>query len=487
VAQASQKAAVLMRMRRRAISRLAYVIALGSFGGACHEPTTPSVVPRSVTVTAVPTGSQYQLSAVAGFSDGSTQDVTSQAAWSSSDVGVATVTGTGLVTPVANGSALITATYQSVSGSMALTVAAPSSPPSGPTPPPPGPPSRTYTLSGILRATPLNESLAGVNIEAMHGGLVVATATADGGGFYRLSGLIAQEYVVSMRKVGYNARTVDVLVSGDTTRDLVMDRNRVALSGIVREAPPCTGSAINAALVQILDGPDAGKSSLTDRSGSQYEIANVAWGTFHLRTSKEGYATSDVTVTVPASDVVYGPLTRNLELSRTARQALFGEVRERRTEFAPRLPGVRVEVTTGPDAGRATVSDSMGLYRLEQLATGSVTVRATNPGYFDEVVTASLCSDVQLNIRLTPTSARLEGTVFDATSGFAPLEGAIVEIVSGSGAGQKVGTDATGHYAFNGLYGSLLVRASKSGYTSEERTINITDAVSYWNFGLKRP
>jgi hypothetical protein len=265
----------------------------------------------------------------------------------------------------------------------------------------------------------------------MHDGRVVAIATTDGRGFYTLTGLIAQEYVVQMRKTGYNARTVDVLVSGDTTRDFVMDRNRVMLTGIVREAPPCTGSAINAAQVQILDGPDAGKSSLTDRSGSQYEIAGVAWGTFHVRTSKEGYATTDVTVTVPASDVVYGPFTQNINLPRTARQALFGEVRERRTEL-----------------GR---------------------------------------SDMTLNIALTPNNARLEGTVFDTTSASAPLEGATVEIVSGSGAGQKAVTDATGHYALSGLYGTLVVRASKSGYTSEERTINIRDPVSFWNFGLKQP
>jgi hypothetical protein len=474
-----------MRMRRPALSRCAYVMALVAFGGACHEPTKPSVVPRSVIVTAVPTGTQYQLSAVAGFSDGSTQDVTSQATWTTSDSRVAIVTGTGLVTPVANGSALITASYQNVSGSMALTVAAPSTPP--PAPPPTGPAPQTYTLSGVLRATPLNENVDSAVVEAMHGGRVLASAMTDGRGFYRLAGLIAQEYVLEMRKVGYYARNVDVLVSGDTMRDLVMDRNHVALMGTVREAPPCTGAAINAALVQILDGPDAGKSSLTDRSGSQYEIANGAWGTFRLRASKDGYATSDVTVTVPASDIVYGPFTQNINVARTARQALFGEVRERRTEFAPRLPGVRVEVTTGPDAGRATVSDSLGQYRLEQLATGPVTVRATNPGYVDEVIATALCSDVQLNIRLTPTNVRLEGTVFDTTSGFAPLEGATVEIVSGSGAGQKAVTDATGHYALSGLYGTVVVRASKSGYTSEEHTVNISDPVSFWNFGLKRP
>jgi hypothetical protein len=37
------------------------------------------------------------------------------------------------------------------------------------------------------------------------------------------------------------------------------------------------------------------------------------------------------------------------------------------------------------------------------------------------------------------------------------------------------------------VYSSLVVRASKSGYTPEERTINVSDPVSFWNFGLRRP
>jgi hypothetical protein len=131
-----------------------------------------------------------------------------------------------------------------------------------------------------------------------------------------------------------------------------------------------------------------------------------------------------VTVTVPASNIVNGPFTQNFFLLRTARQTLSGEVRERRTENGARIAGVRVDVVSGPDAGRATISDSLGRYRLEQLAVANVTVRATLPGFFDEVATTSLCGDRQLEIRLTPVDARLEGTVFDTTSGFAPLEGA---------------------------------------------------------------
>ncbi len=454
---------------------------------ACNEPARPSAVPRSLTVTATVTGTQYQLSAVAGFSDGSTQEVTSQAGWSSSDATVASVSAAGLVTPRSNGSALITATFQGVTGSLALTVVAPPVPPP-PGPAPPGPAPQTYTLSGVVRATPLNEMAAGAVVEAMHGGSVVAGATTDGGGVYTLTGLIAQEYVLSLRKVGYNARTSDVIITADTTRDFVMDRNRVTLRGIARDAPPCPGLAIDSALVQVLDGPDAGKSSLTDRVGFEYSIPEVAWGTFRMRASRDGFSTSDETVTVPASNIVNGPFLQNFFLLRTARQTLSGEVRQRRTENGARIADVRVEVVNGPDAGRATTSDSLGRYRMEQLAVANVTVRATLPGFFDEVATTSLCGDRQLEIRLTPMDARLEGTVtvFETPSGPTPIEGATVQILSGTGAGRTAVTDAAGRYSLTGLYGTLTVRASKAGFTSEDRIFTVRDPVSFWNFGLRR-
>ena len=383
------------------VARRLLLVVVAVLASACGGPAEPSPVPRSLTVTAAVTGTQYQLVAVAGFSDGTTQDVTSQAGWRSSDSTVASVSAAGLVTPLANGSALITATYQGVTGNLALSVVAPAAPPSSPPPsPPPGPAPQTYTLAGVVRASPLDETVAGAGIEAMHGGRVVASATTDGSGFYTLTGLIAQEYVLSLSKVGYNARTSDVIIAADTTRDLVMDRNRVTLTGIARDAPPCPGLAIDSALVQVLDGPDAGKSSLTDRSGLEYSIAGVAWGTFRVRASRDGFATSDVTVTVSASNIVNGPFTQVFFLLRTARQTLSGEVRERRTENGARTAGVRVEIATGPDTGRATISDSLGRYRLEQLAVANVTVRATLPGFFDEVATTSLCGDRQLEIRL---------------------------------------------------------------------------------------
>ena len=102
------------------------------------KPTTVSSV--TVTGTAPNVGATAQLSAVANLSDGTTQSVTSQATWTSSNPSVANVSGTGLVAGVSAGAATITASYQSVNGTMPVVVAAVGG--GGGTP-------CTYTLSGV--------------------------------------------------------------------------------------------------------------------------------------------------------------------------------------------------------------------------------------------------------------------------------------------------------------------------------------------------
>jgi len=77
-----------------------------------------TVSPNTLFLTA---GSSQQLSAMATLSNNGTQDVTGSATWSSSNTGVATVSG-GLVTGVITGSATITATYGGQTGSAAVTV-----------------------------------------------------------------------------------------------------------------------------------------------------------------------------------------------------------------------------------------------------------------------------------------------------------------------------------------------------------------------------
>jgi PKD repeat protein len=81
-----------------------------------------AVTPASANATV---GGTQQFTATGTYADGSTQDLTTQVAWTSSSTGVATVDASGLATAVSAGTATITATLETVSGAATLTVSAP--------------------------------------------------------------------------------------------------------------------------------------------------------------------------------------------------------------------------------------------------------------------------------------------------------------------------------------------------------------------------
>src|SRR5260370_5070333 len=93
--------------------------------------TTMTVVPVLQSITITPfslttiVGGTQQFTAIGHYSDTSTQDITTSVTWSSSAIGVATIgSTTGLATTVAAGVTTITATLNSVSGSVLFTLPA---------------------------------------------------------------------------------------------------------------------------------------------------------------------------------------------------------------------------------------------------------------------------------------------------------------------------------------------------------------------------
>lgn len=66
-----------------------------------------------------------QCTATLTFNDGTEEDVTNSASWESSATSVATVSNTGLVTSVGEGTATITATHSGLSGTANVEVTVP--------------------------------------------------------------------------------------------------------------------------------------------------------------------------------------------------------------------------------------------------------------------------------------------------------------------------------------------------------------------------
>ena len=102
---------------------LAFLLTLtGCSTGKGSNSSTISSLQVAPAAMSIAMGVKQQFTATAHFSDGSTQDVTSTAQWSSSDATVASVTAAGLATGSSLGSATITAVSSSVQGSASLKV-----------------------------------------------------------------------------------------------------------------------------------------------------------------------------------------------------------------------------------------------------------------------------------------------------------------------------------------------------------------------------
>jgi uncharacterized protein YjdB len=91
--------------------------------------THPQVVLVSIAVTPanpnIILGTLNQFTAIGTYSDGSTQDITASVTWSSSNAGIAAINGSGTAAAFALGSASLSATLDSITGSTSVNVQAP--------------------------------------------------------------------------------------------------------------------------------------------------------------------------------------------------------------------------------------------------------------------------------------------------------------------------------------------------------------------------
>jgi hypothetical protein len=100
--------------------------AVACSGSSSPTPANPSPTVTSVTITGTPSlnggNLTSQLIARATLSDGTLQDVSTLATWSSSNPAVATVSPSGLVTAVTIGTTNISAAYQGKTGTLSVSV-----------------------------------------------------------------------------------------------------------------------------------------------------------------------------------------------------------------------------------------------------------------------------------------------------------------------------------------------------------------------------
>lgn len=238
------------------------ILAVSVIASGCSK-DSPSPTPSpSPTVTSVAltgsspnTGAAVQFIATATLSNGTTQNVTSQATWASSNNAVATVTAAGVVTGVALGDADITATYQNVAGRMHVTIGR-----------------VTYTLTGTVTDGTSGGVLPNVTVQVVDSSGNTQSTKSGSTGAYSISGIAAGSAAISASAVSYQTFTQTMSISADAQLNVVMQRvsctftlSTTGLSfattggtGTVTVTTPATGCAwtafSNASFITVTSG-----------------------------------------------------------------------------------------------------------------------------------------------------------------------------------------------------------------------------------------
>ena len=209
---------------------LAAVFAIGiacdsNKGGSPTAPTTPTTPAAGVRSIAVTSSSAsattFQMNAKAELTDGTTQDVTKNALWAVSDNTLAAISSAGMLTVLHSGHVDVSATYQSVSGTIGMTISAP------------GPGPTTFALGGIAQETPPTQRpLDGVTITIIQGPDTGRSTTSDSFGMFRLSPLKPGVLGVEAVKDGYYLWRVT---------NLTLDRDQ-DVNVVLFPTPPKDGS-----------------------------------------------------------------------------------------------------------------------------------------------------------------------------------------------------------------------------------------------------
>jgi hypothetical protein len=139
----------------------------------------------------------FQLTAIARSPDGSTRDVTRSAAWESSDITIASVSLSGLVTVVGNGDVVIRASYRGVTGARTFTVSVP----------------RMAVLSGLVRAAPTGTPVVGAAVRILNG--VTGMTLTDVSGRFVFKAVPQGRVLVEVMAPGYLVYETSLILTGD--------------------------------------------------------------------------------------------------------------------------------------------------------------------------------------------------------------------------------------------------------------------------------
>ena len=212
----------------------------------------------------------------------------------------------------------------------------------------------------------------------------------------------------------------------------------------------------------------------TTNENGHYSQEGFSSGAYTLTASRPGFAAQSQTVVVTGADTAADFQLKALVYSVSGTAT---------TPDGSAIP--EAMVTLDDPAGSSTATDGEGRYYFADLTPRAYVLAVSKPGSVAETKRIDIIdADISVDVMLQPVICSVSGTV--TASDGTPLGLAKIEF-NGSKY-LETAADNKGYYFAGGLpSGTYVITASKDGYVSEAKTIDIMDPTVAVDFALAVP
>lgn len=396
-----------------AVGQVTITATFGSISGSTTLTVTSATL-VSIGVTpanpSIPLGITQRFTATGIYSDNTTQDLTAEVTWSSSNTGVATMSnaeGTnGTATPIATGSATVTATLGSLSGSSSLTVASATLVSIYVTPTNPGialGTTQQFTATGTYTDNTTKDLTSEVAWSSSDTA-VASVSNAEGSNGLATSFVVGSSTITAAMGSVSGSTALTVTSATLVSIEVAPTNPSIALGTTLQFA--ATGrysdnTAQDLTTQVIWSSSNTGVASVSNETGSNGMATPVAAGSATI-TATLGSASGSTTLTATSATIVSIDITPTnpvIPLGTEQQFAAMGNFSD------GTIKDITAEVVwTSSDTGVASVSNAAGSEALAtSVAAGSTSITAAL-GSVSGTTTLTITSATLVSIEVAPTN-----------------------------------------------------------------------------------
>ncbi|MDQ0115006.1 carboxypeptidase regulatory-like domain-containing protein [Paenibacillus harenae] len=337
------------------------------------------------------------------------------------------------------------------------------------------------SIQGQITDSVTGAGLAGAIVDVSdQNSFLIQAVLADGGGNYRIDGLIPGNYTLIAQNANYQSRAFGaiVLAGAISPVDFSLDPNPGVIVGQL--LPAAAGS-----IIQLFNINNLLISTSAASEDGSFRFDNVQTGNYYLTAVARGYSSDIVGASLQPGQTV------SLGLRLVANPgSLAGSVVD---PAGNPIPAATIKVVNGNESVRGIgQAQADGSYAIDNLPNTILSVIASAPDFSNATLGAAIGPGEAingLNFVLTPNPGTINGQITDSASGL-PIGGADVEIRMLSSAGlviASVTASPFGNFLVNGLEpGTYTVISRSAGYATDSvGAIVLSNRSTFANIALR--